>query len=83
MVAPPFIIATFDWRYELPQFYLIPVAAVLGVMAMAGRDGDRSPSPAGGERETPSRSRPAETVPALRRRSDDVDAQDPADPTGA
>jgi len=19
-IAPPFIIATFDWRYELPQF---------------------------------------------------------------
>jgi 4-amino-4-deoxy-L-arabinose transferase-like glycosyltransferase len=44
MVVPPFIIATFDWRYELPQFYLIPIAAVLGVMAMAGRDSDTSPS---------------------------------------
>jgi hypothetical protein len=30
---PPFIIATFDWRYELPQFSLIPVAAVLAVTA--------------------------------------------------
>jgi 4-amino-4-deoxy-L-arabinose transferase-like glycosyltransferase len=44
MVVPPFIIATFDWRYELPQFYLIPIAAVLGVMAMAGRDRDAIPS---------------------------------------
>jgi hypothetical protein len=44
MVVPPFIIATFDWRYELPQFYLIPIAAVLGVMAMADRDSDTSPS---------------------------------------
>lgn len=35
MVLPPFIIATFDWRYELPQFDLIPVAAVLAVTAMA------------------------------------------------
>jgi 4-amino-4-deoxy-L-arabinose transferase-like glycosyltransferase len=44
MIVPPFIIATFDWRYELPQFYLIPIAAVLGVMAMAGRDRDAIPS---------------------------------------
>ena len=36
---PPFIIATFDWRYELPQFSLIPVAAVLGLMAMTDRAG--------------------------------------------
>jgi hypothetical protein len=79
MVVPPFIIATFDWRYELPQFYLIPVAAVLGVMAMAGRDGDRSPAQASGERETPARSHPAETVAALRRGPDDGDAQDPTD----
>jgi hypothetical protein len=33
VVEPPFIIATFDWRYELPQFSLIPVAAVLAVTA--------------------------------------------------
>lgn len=46
MIFPPFIIATFDWRYELPQFYLIPVAAVLGVLAMADRGGDRGPAPA-------------------------------------
>jgi hypothetical protein len=39
-VVPPFIIATFDWRYELPQFYLIPIAAVLGLMAMTERAGD-------------------------------------------
>ncbi len=36
-VEPPFIIATFDWRYELPQLSLIPIAAVLGVTALAGR----------------------------------------------
>ena len=35
-VEPPFIIATFDWRYELPQLSLIPIAAVLGVTALAG-----------------------------------------------
>ena len=30
-VEPPLVIATFDWRYELPQLSLIPIAAVLGV----------------------------------------------------
>ena len=35
-VAPPFVIAGFDWRYELPQVALIPIAAVLGVTALAG-----------------------------------------------
>jgi hypothetical protein len=42
-IVPPFIIATFDWRYELPQLSLIPVAAVLAVTAMAGWAGDRTP----------------------------------------
>jgi len=42
-IVPPFIIATFDWRYELPQLSLIPIAAVLGVTAMAGWDRDRTP----------------------------------------
>ena len=36
-VEPPFLIATFDWRYELPQLSLIPIAAVLGLTALAGR----------------------------------------------
>ena len=58
MVVPPFIIATFDWRYELPQFYLIPIAAVLGVRAMTARDSDTSPAapstgPAPSEQEEP------------------------------
>jgi Dolichyl-phosphate-mannose-protein mannosyltransferase len=66
LVVPPFIIATFDWRYELPQFSLIPIAAVLGVTALAGWDRDRTPAaaPASTE-ETPGDrepSRPAETV---------------------
>jgi len=42
-IAPPYIIATFDWRYELPQLSLIPIAAVLGVTAIAGRADDRTP----------------------------------------
>ena len=36
VVLPPFIIADFDWRYELPQFSLIPVAAVLGWLSLTG-----------------------------------------------
>jgi hypothetical protein len=80
MVVPPFIIATFDWRYELPQFSLIPIAAVLAVTAMAGwdRESTAAPTTAGqppGESETPSQPRSAETVPAVRRLSDDSDAQ--------
>jgi hypothetical protein len=46
MIVPPFVIATFDWRYELPQFSLIPIAAVLGVTALAGWDRDRAPAAA-------------------------------------
>jgi 4-amino-4-deoxy-L-arabinose transferase-like glycosyltransferase len=45
LVVPPFLIATFDWRYEMPQLSLIPVAAVLGVLAMTGagnRPSDRT-----------------------------------------
>jgi hypothetical protein len=42
VVVPPFVIATFDWRYELPQLSLIPIAAVLGVTAMAGWNRDRA-----------------------------------------
>ena len=29
--------ATFDWRYQLPQLTLIPLAAILGVHAISGR----------------------------------------------
>jgi hypothetical protein len=74
VIVPPFIIATFDWRYELPQFSLIPIAAVLAVTALAGWDRDRSPATAPAstgqapvEWETPSGPQPAETVPAGRR----------------
>ncbi len=31
MLIPPAAFATFDWRYQLPQLSLIPVAAILGV----------------------------------------------------
>jgi Dolichyl-phosphate-mannose-protein mannosyltransferase len=36
VLIPPAAFATFDWRYQLPQLSLIPVAAVLGA-AMLGR----------------------------------------------
>jgi hypothetical protein len=45
-IVPPFVIATFDWRYELPQFSLIPIAAVLAITAMTARNGDTDPSAA-------------------------------------
>jgi len=50
-IEPPLLIATFDWRYELPQLSLIPIAAVLGVTALVGRASDRTPgaSPTGAE----------------------------------
>ncbi|HEX2819332.1 MAG TPA: hypothetical protein VHO07_04070 [Streptosporangiaceae bacterium] len=35
-VEPPFLITTFDWRYELPQLSLIPIAAMLALTALAG-----------------------------------------------
>jgi hypothetical protein len=38
--------APFDWRYQLPQLTLIPVAAVLGVTALTARR-TTSPDPAG------------------------------------
>ena len=31
ILLPPAMFATFDWRYQLPQLSLIPVAAVLGL----------------------------------------------------
>jgi 4-amino-4-deoxy-L-arabinose transferase-like glycosyltransferase len=31
VLVPPAAFATFDWRYQLPQLTLIPVAAILGV----------------------------------------------------
>ncbi len=37
VLVPPAAFATFDWRYQLPQLTLIPVAAVLGATAFGGR----------------------------------------------
>jgi len=37
VLIPPAAFATFDWRYQLPQLSLIPVAAILGVAAARRR----------------------------------------------
>jgi hypothetical protein len=37
VLVPPAVFATFDWRYQLPQLTLIPVAAVLGAAMIGGR----------------------------------------------
>jgi hypothetical protein len=37
VLLPPAMFATFDWRYQLPQLSLIPVAAILGVNAIGSR----------------------------------------------
>lgn len=47
--------APFDWRYQLPQLTLIPVAAILGITVLSGR---RSPAPGAGPRV------PSATVPS-------------------
>ena len=36
VLIPPAVFATFDWRYQLPQLTLIPVAAILGAAALGG-----------------------------------------------
>jgi 4-amino-4-deoxy-L-arabinose transferase-like glycosyltransferase len=35
VLVPPALFATFDWRYQLPQLSLIPIAAVLGATTLA------------------------------------------------
>ena len=37
ILLPPAMFATFDWRYQLPQLSLIPLAAVLGFNAITSR----------------------------------------------
>ena len=44
VLVPPAAFATFDWRYQLPQLSLIPVAAVLGAAAIGRRPGNRPPA---------------------------------------
>ena len=44
-VLLPAVFATFDWRYQLPQLSLIPVAAILGVTAIGSRFSARAEQP--------------------------------------
>jgi len=37
VLVPPAVFATFDWRYQLPQLSLIPVAAILGLNTIISR----------------------------------------------
>jgi len=37
VLIPPAAFATFDWRYQLPQLSLIPVAAILGLNTIGSR----------------------------------------------
>jgi hypothetical protein len=37
VLVPPAAFATFDWRYQLPQLTLIPVAAILGLNKIISR----------------------------------------------
>jgi len=37
VLVPPAAFATFDWRYQLPQLTLIPVAAILGLNTIMSR----------------------------------------------
>jgi hypothetical protein len=72
----PFLIATFDWRYEIPQFSLIPVAAVLAVTALTRGPGARAPATSGARTDllVPV-GEPASAVPAVRYRADEVGDQ--------
>jgi hypothetical protein len=78
VVESPFLTATFDWRYELPQLSLIPIAAGLAVTALAGWRRDRPPTLPTGTGQTPleralaSRPYPAETAAAVRHGAGDT-----------
>ena len=63
VLIPPAVFATFDWRYQLPQLSLIPVAAVLGAAMLGnGRLTDVRTSTGG----TVRRTRPASAESGLR-----------------
>ena len=71
-VEPPFIIAAFDWRYQLPQLSLIPIAAVLGVTALAGRASDRTPATGSVSTDRLVHTGQPANVPAVRPGADDT-----------
>jgi hypothetical protein len=47
VLLPPAVFATFDWRYQLPQLSLIPVAAILGLNTITSRFSAGTEEPGG------------------------------------
>lgn len=62
VLIPPAVFATFDWRYQLPQLSLIPVAAVLGAALLANEGFTAVRTSTGG---TARRTRPASAQSGL------------------
>jgi len=58
-LVPAAAFGNFDWRYQLPQLTLIPVAAVLGLHAAGGRLTSGSQLARRNPRATPKQDRPA------------------------
>jgi Dolichyl-phosphate-mannose-protein mannosyltransferase len=63
VLVPPAVFATFDWRYQLPQLSLIPVAAVLGAALLGNGRLTAARTSTGG---TARRTRPASGLSGLR-----------------
>ena len=63
VLIPPTVFATFDWRYQLPQLSLIPVAAVLGAALLGNGRLTAVRTSTGG---TARRTRPASAESGLR-----------------
>ena len=63
VLVPPAAFATFDWRYQLPQLTLIPVAAALGAVRIGGRRLSSAPTASAG---TPPQGPPASAESGLR-----------------
>jgi Dolichyl-phosphate-mannose-protein mannosyltransferase len=84
VVEFPFFTATFDWRYELPQLSLIPIAAGLGVTALAGWHRDQAPvtPPTGTDRPTHT-ANPSQLVSNAARTGRPARAADGQSPNGA
>jgi hypothetical protein len=62
VLIPPAVFATFDWRYQLPQLSLIPVAAVLGAAMLGNGRLTAARTSTGG---TARRTRPASAASGL------------------
>jgi 4-amino-4-deoxy-L-arabinose transferase-like glycosyltransferase len=63
ILIPPAVFATFDWRYQLPQLTLIPIAAVLGVATITAA---RTSTAGTAERDRPGVAEPGLQAPPAR-----------------